>query len=70
MSTKTLTKYITSDPETDLILTLRPSTLNMRENFRNILIRRSNSNETLLPEIGEMNDIECLDSNTIIELNN
>ncbi|DAZ93509.1 TPA: hypothetical protein N0F65_000358 (mitochondrion) [Lagenidium giganteum] len=51
-------------------MVLRPSSLNMRESFRDILNRRSQNNVGELPYLNDLNSVSSIDSNTIIELNN
>lgn len=69
--TRTLVETITTTGETNVTrMVLRPSTLNMRESFRDILNRRSQNNVGELPYINNLNRVSSIDSETIIELNN
>lgn len=69
--TRTSVETITITGETNVTrMVLRPSTLNMRETFRDILNRRSQNNIPELPYINDLNRISSIDSGTIIELNN
>ncbi len=69
--TRTLVETITTTGETNVTrMVLRPSTLNMREAFRDILNRRTQNNVDELPYINDLNRVSSIDSDTIIELNN
>lgn len=69
--TRTLVETITTAGETNVTrMVLRPSTLNIRESFRDILNRRSQNNIGELPYINDLNRVSSIDSETIIELNN
>lgn len=69
--TRTVVETITITGETNVTrMVLRPSTLNMRETFRDILNRRSQNNIPELPYINDLNRVSSIDSGTIIELNN
>jgi hypothetical protein len=67
--TQTIAQFTNSETNVTRIV-LRPSTINMREGFRNILNRRSENNVGELPYVNDINSIQSIDSNTIIELNN
>jgi hypothetical protein len=68
---RTITETITNTSETNVTrMVLRPSTLNVRESFRDILNRRSQNNIDELPYVNDLNRVPSIDSETIIELNN
>jgi hypothetical protein len=67
--TQTITEY-TTIPTNVTRMVLRPQTLSIRENFRDIYQRRVSNNVSELPYVNQLNNIESIDSETIIELNN
>ena len=55
----------------ELRMVLRPTTLNVRRNFRNRLENQINNSETnRLPYLNRIEDVELIDNKTIIGLNN
>jgi hypothetical protein len=71
--TRTITETITqfTNSETNVTrMVLRPSTLNMRSEFRNVINSRFIGNNSRLPSTPSVESISVIDRNTIIELNN
>lgn len=67
--TETVTEYITI-PTNVTRMVLRPSTLNMRSEFRNVINNRVIENNSRLPSTPSLESISVIDRDTIIELNN
>jgi hypothetical protein len=73
MNTITITNYTTTTtiPTDELRMVLQPRTLILREQFQNQLENQiSNSTINRLPYLNRIEDVQSIDSNTIIELNN
>ena len=71
--TRTITETITQFTNTETNVTrmvLRPSTLNMRSEFRNVINNRVIENNSRLPSTPSVESISVIDRNTIIDLNN
>lgn len=71
--TRTITETITQFTNTETNVTrmvLRPSTLNMRSEFRNVINNRVVENNSRLPSTPSVESIVVIDRETIIELNN
>jgi len=67
--TQTITQFTNTETNVTRMI-LRPQTLGIRESFRDIYQRRLNNNVSELPYINRLDNIESIDSETIIELNN
>lgn len=71
--TRTITETITQFTNTETNVTrmvLRPSTLNMRSEFRNVINNRVIENNSRLPSTPSVESVSVIDRETIIELNN
>ena len=67
--TQTITEY-TTIPTNETRMVLRPSTLNMRSEFTDVINSRVIENNSRLPSTPSVGSISVIDRNTIIELNN
>jgi hypothetical protein len=67
--TQTITEY-TTIPTNETRMVLRPSTLNMRNEFRDVINNRVIENNSRLPSTPSLESIPVIDRDTIIELNN
>lgn len=67
--TQTITEY-TTIPTNETRMVLRPLTLNMRSEFRDVINSRVIENNSRLPSTPSVESISVIDRDTVIELNN
>jgi hypothetical protein len=67
--TETITQF--TNTETNITrMVLRPSTLNMRSEFRNVINNRIIENNSRLPSTPSLESVSVIDRETVFELNN